>query len=120
MKFKWILISLALVLSACDLGPLSQPTPTPTATATPTATLVPTSTQTPIPSATETLLPTRTFTPTAVTCPKGTVLLSSLNRCFYATRTPKPPEPSYCSHFRYKWACMNQGCFWDRTNKVCL
>jgi hypothetical protein len=117
-KLTWLFVSLTLLLSACNLGPLSEPTPTPPATATPSQTPAPTSTETPTVTATAPFFPTQTLTPTAITCPKGTVLLPSVNRCFYATRTPKVEEP-YCVQFTHKWACINNGCFWDRSVKSC-
>lgn len=116
MKSAWLFISLTLLLSACDLGPLAPATPTPLPTATSVPSLAPTSTQMPTPTATSS--PTQTFTSTAVTCPKGTLLNPRVNACFYASRTPKP-ELSYCQHFKYKWACINNGCFWDRSVQLC-
>jgi hypothetical protein len=118
MKSTCLFLGLTIFLSACDLGPLARPTPTPLPTATSTPTLAPTSTDTPTATSTATSFPTQTFTPTAVTCPKGTLLQPSVNKCFYASRTPKP-ELSYCQHFKYKWACINNGCFWDRTVQLC-
>ncbi len=118
MKITWLFVSLALLLSACDLGPLSQPTPTPPATATSTPTVTPTSTETPTAAPTATSFPTQTSTPTAVTCPKGTVLRPSVNGCFYVTRTPKP-EDTYCQHFMHKWICINNGCPWNGQTKLC-
>ena len=119
MKTTWLCISFAFLLSSCDLGPLSRPTATAVATTTSTATATSTSTQTATAAPSSTPLPTQTFTPTAVTCPKGTVLLPSVNRCFFATRTQRPPEPTFCQHFKYKWACINNDCFWDRTVQLC-
>jgi hypothetical protein len=119
MKIMWLFVSLTLLFLGCDLGPLSGATPTPPATATPTATVTPPATATPTLTSTATFFATYTATPTAITCPKGTVLEPSVNRCFYATRTPRPPEPTYCQHFKYKWACINNGCFWDRTVQLC-
>ena len=118
MKLTWLFIILAFLLSACNLGPLLWPTPTAVPTATSTPTLAPTSTQTPTATSTATFLPTQTPAPTAINCPKGTVLKPSVNRCFYATRTPKP-EILYCQHFTHKWACINNGCAWDGVAKSC-
>ena len=119
MNIKWQVICLAFVLSSCDLGPLVPSTSTPDLTATDTATVTPKATETLTPTLTATLTETPTATPTALSCPKGTVLVPDQNKCFFATRTQKPPEPTYCQHFRYKWACINQGCFWDRTVQLC-
>jgi hypothetical protein len=118
MKITSLFISLALLLPACDLVPLSRPTPTPLPTATSSPTLAPTSTETATVTPTATPFPTQTPRPTAVTCPKGTVLEPAVNRCFYATRTPKVEEP-YCQQFAHKWACINNGCFWDRAVQLC-
>jgi hypothetical protein len=79
---------------------------------------------TPRSTARPTIMPMATFAatetraPTAITCPKGTVLEPSVNRCFYATRTPKVEEP-YCVQFSHKWACINHGCSWSDQTKNC-
>lgn len=81
MKKSLILIGLALLLTACQFSPLTQPT------ATPSATPEPTSTQTPLPTATATA----TVAPTDTTEPStaGTVVFS-----FPATATPIPGCPA--------------------------
>lgn len=122
MKIRWLCLSLVLLLSACDLGPLSKPTPTLMPTATSSPTQAPTSTETPTATSTATTTATATVTetlsPTAVSCPKGTVLLPSLNKCFYATRTPRPEIP-YCQQFDHKAACISNGCSWHTTGRFC-
>ena len=118
MKIRWLCISVGLFLSACDLGPLSEPTPTPVATATSIPTLAPTATETSTAASTATFSVTETIAPTAVTCPKGTVLRPSLNKCFYATRTPKPQIP-YCEQFAHKVDCINSGCSWNTKIGFC-
>ena len=61
-----LILTVALILSACNVPGLVAPTatPTPTSTNTPTATATATDTPTITPTATETLTPTLTFTPT--------------------------------------------------------
>ena len=119
MKIRCWLVSLAFVLLACNLGPLLlEATPTAPATATPIPTLAPTSTETPTAAPTAYFIPTQVPAPTAITCPKGTELRPSVNRCFYVTRTPKP-ENRYCPQFTHKWSCINNGCSWDAKAGVC-
>jgi hypothetical protein len=46
------------------------------------------------------------------------VLRASVNRCFYATRTPKVEIP-YCQQFTHKWACIDNGCSWNGKVGLC-
>jgi hypothetical protein len=120
-----IALSLALLsvlASACGTGGLRSPTftPTPTETLTPrpSPTSTPTSTHTNTSTATATATLTQTATATAAICPKGTILHPSVNRCFYATRTPKP-EHSYCEDIGKAADCRASGCTWIRKTRTC-
>jgi hypothetical protein len=127
MKTRCWFISLALVLMACNLGPLLIEA---TSTATPSPTVTPTSTETPSvaptayliptqgPAPTLYFIPTQVPLPTAITCPKGTVLNSSDNRCYFATRTPDPRK-IYCPEYPQKSGCVNHGCSWDAKAGKC-
>jgi hypothetical protein len=70
-------------------------------------------------AATATSTATATFTPTAINCPKGTILIPSLGKCYYATRTPKPKQPAGldCSTISSQSVCTSSGCSW--TKGVC-
>jgi hypothetical protein len=118
IKRTWLCMTLAIALAGCGSGPLSKPTltPLPTATSAPTLTAAPTETPTTAP--TPTSIPTQTLAPAAVTCPKGTVLRPSVNRCFYATRAPKPEIP-YCEQFAKKSDCTSHGCSWNTKVGFC-
>ncbi len=125
MRYILSLASLAICLAAWGCGgpgPLTNPTLTPQATSTsiPTATAAPMDTPTSVP--TETSIATATATqmaaPTAAICPKGTVLLPSVNRCFYATRTPKPESP-FCEQFKKASDCVSNGCSWNKKVGFC-
>jgi len=123
MRLKRILIALAFLTPACNLGPVifgSGPTetPTPTATASEIPTLAPVSTDTPVVTPTFFLIPTVVPSPTALTCPKGTALNPSDNRCYFATRTPKPVDV-YCPEYQNKSACQKHGCSWDAVKAEC-
>jgi len=118
--------ALCLLGSACGPGGLLSNTATPSATSTaiPTLTSVPTE----APAATATVIATATATATAtpspaltaaaLACPKGTVLRPSVNRCFYATRTPKP-EHSICEDYGKASECRANGCTWIRKTRSC-
>jgi hypothetical protein len=123
MKIKWLFIGLAVLPLACNLGPLilgTTPTETPTATATTTEipTLAPLSTDTPAVSPTAYLIPTVVPSPTGLTCPKGTALNLSDNRCYYATRTPRPQD-IHCPDYANKAACLKHGCTWNPSGGEC-
>ncbi len=111
-----------MTASGCGPGPLSKPTLTPESTATTVPTFTPTPTDTPTTAptaiATTTTLPTQTLAPTAVTCPKGTILRPSVNKCFYATRTPKPEIP-FCEQFKKASDCISNGCSWNKKVGFC-
>jgi hypothetical protein len=64
------------------------------------------------------LIPTVAPSPTALTCPKGTSLNPSDNRCYFATRTPKP-EDIYCPEYGNKSACLKHGCSWNAVKSEC-
>lgn len=118
LRFVVVVVAVFLLTSACGPGGWLGPTVTPSPTETPSPTLSPasTSTATVTPTATETAAPTQTLAPTAVSCPKGTVLRPSLNKCFYATRTPKP---SACLKYDDADECLSSGCTWDKKTRTC-
>jgi hypothetical protein len=119
MKIKWLFIGLAFLPLACSLGPLlreANPTATPTATAIPT--LAPASTEAPTVAPTLGLIPTQIPPPTSITCPRGTELRVSENKCFYVTRTPKP-EDIYCPEYPNKAGCVKHGCSWNAETGTC-
>ena len=125
MKMRWLFLGLSILPLACRLGPLilgAGPTATPTATATATETASPTfapaSTEAPTLAPTAFLIPTVVPSPTALTCPKGTSLNLTDNRCYFATRTPKP-EDIYCPEYQNKAACLKHGCSWNAVKSEC-
>ncbi len=120
--FALIIVAFGLTTAGCGPGPLTNPTPTPTAPATVVPTLTPAPTDTPTLAATATAsvaaTSTQALAPTAVTCPKGTVLRPSVNKCFYATRTPKPEIP-FCEQFKKATDCTSNGCSWNKKVGFC-
>ncbi len=116
------LAAFCLIAAGCGPGPFTNPTATPESTASAVPTLAPTqtATSTEAPSATATLIAsaTQTLAPTAVTCPKGTVLRPSVNKCYYATRTPKPEIP-FCEQFKKATDCTLNGCSWNKKVGLC-
>ncbi len=116
--FVLIVVAFGLTVSGCGPGPLTNPTSTSLAPATAAPTLTPLPTDTPTLAPTETPTATQTPAPTAVTCPKGTVLRPSVNKCFYATRTPKPEIP-FCEQWKKRTECVANGCSWDKKVGLC-
>jgi hypothetical protein len=96
-------------------GPVPPPPPPPAGSATPIQ-LTPHVVQ-PLPTDT----PTATLTSTAVYCPKGTILIPSLGKCYYATRTPKPQGTAApaCASYKNPSACTLNGCSWDKVPSTC-
>jgi hypothetical protein len=126
MRYAPLVMILGIMLTACGPGTLRTGTPTPSETAPPLPSLTVAPTETAVPTATSTNTATATVTaaatwtprPAALTCPKGTVLRASVNKCFYATRTPKP-EHSYCEDFGKAADCRANGCTWIRKTRSC-
>lgn len=120
-RFASAVVAVFLLSSACGPGGLLGPTvtPSPTATINPplSATWTPTFTSTATPTSTATGTPTETLTPTAVSCPKGTVLRASVNSCFYATRTRKPENA--CQDYHTAAECSSHACTWIRKTGTC-
>jgi len=119
-RFSVAALAVMLLASACGPGELlgSAVTPSPTETTSPTLTLTSTVTSTSTAAATATAAATQTLSSTAVICPNGTVLRPSLNRCFYASRTPKPKLDA-CLSYKKASDCISNGCGWNKKTGTC-